>query len=89
MTQTGTATDPAQQIIRQIETEAAGPHDLGCFETYADIAAETLGIDGDHDEVLDDGRTLMAHFHSEVGVVGSERCECAAKYVLIELAEGE
>jgi hypothetical protein len=61
--------------IRKIEAEAAGPHDLGCFEEYADIAAETLGIDGDYDEILDDGRTLMAHFHTDV-TNDPTRCTC-------------
>lgn len=61
--------------IRMIEAEFAAPHSLGCFETYADIAAETLGIDGDYDEHLDDGRTLMAHFHSDLAA-DPTRCHC-------------
>jgi hypothetical protein len=61
--------------IRKIEAEAAGPHDLGCFETYADIEAEALHIDGDYDEILDDGRTLMAHFHTDLAA-DPARCAC-------------
>jgi hypothetical protein len=63
--------------IRAIEEEIAKGfgHDLPCFETWADIKAEELGIDGDYDHVMDDGRTFIDHYRSEL-LADPSKCDC-------------
>lgn len=80
MTQSSTVAEMAE--TREIEREAAAAlgHDLGCFETFADITAEALGIDGDAFEILDDGRTLMDHFRSTLAAAPA-RCACDAQVI--------
>lgn len=83
MTQTSTVTQMA--TTRQIEADAALPHELGCFETYAELAVEAGTADtGDHDEILPDGRTLMAHFHTDLAA-NPGLCDCQGPHdALIE-----
>lgn len=63
--------------IRAIEEDMAKSfgHDLPCFETYADIEAERLGIDGHYDEIMEDGRTFMDHYRSDL-LADPSRCDC-------------
>jgi hypothetical protein len=62
-----TSTVAEMAEIRMIEADAAAPHSLGCFEEYAEIAVEAGAAEaGDYDEILSDGRTVIAHFHAEI-----------------------
>lgn len=65
--------------IRNIEADAAAPHELGCFEIYAEELVEAgTATTGEHDEIIG-GMTVAARFHMEM-VEGTAECRCQAAY---------
>lgn len=66
---------------REMEIEAAAPHDLGCFEWAAEeiqerAAAAGVEIDGDLEDTFR-GMTVIAIFHQDM-VEGTLECHCEA-----------
>jgi hypothetical protein len=63
--------------IRAIEEETVKGfgHDIACFQTWADITAEALGVDGNYDDVMNDGRTFIDHFRSDL-LANPSKCDC-------------
>lgn len=68
MTQTG--------IDHQTEAAEALPHELGCFETFAEELVEAgTATTGHYDEVLSDGLTVIGRFHVTMEETRA-RCAC-------------
>lgn len=70
--------------IREIEKDAALPHELGCFEIYAEKLIENgTATTGEYDEIIA-GMTLASRFHQEM-TEGTAECNCQGPHdALIE-----
>lgn len=74
-----TVNDQAVIAKRAAETEQALPHQLGCFEWFAEeiverAAAEGIEIAGDLDDTLH-GTSIINLFHLEM-IEGTSECHC-------------
>jgi hypothetical protein len=72
-------------IDHRIEALEALPHELGCFEAFAEELVEAgVAQAGEHDEILRGGMTVMARFHRDM-VEGASECACQGPHdALIE-----
>jgi hypothetical protein len=63
-------------IDHEAEKTEALPHELGCFEEYAELLIEAGEAEtGEHDEILPSGMTVVARFHMEMTEATAE-CTC-------------
>lgn len=63
-------------IDHQTEAAEAHPHELGCFETYAEELVEAGAAQtGHYDEVMPDGMTVIGWFHTTMEETPA-RCTC-------------
>jgi hypothetical protein len=71
-------------IDHTAEALEALPHELGCFEIYAEELVEAgIAITGAHDEIIG-GMTVAARFHMEM-VERAAECTCQGPHdALIE-----
>lgn len=76
-------------IDHEAEALEAQPHELGCFETYAEELIEAgVAETGEHDEFLRNGQTVIARFHMEM-VEGTAACNCQAPLYAAAEARGQ
>ncbi len=62
-------------IDHDAERTEAQPHDLGCFETYAEELVEAgIAQTGDYTEIIG-GMMVINRFHQDM-VTGTATCNC-------------